>query len=197
MYRTKVETALNRLGWEQSLDVWFEKTKSSVQRFCFTSPLLVFAPPAPRESPPPCHLHTDGIRQRRDHSSCPLSRLLWWLNKASSTTWALGWTLPSATPCNRHLETNADYFMRSLQLKESAWARLHRRLTLRRSWKAWVWMTLGRCWTMTRRLSSCNSVARLLTCWAHLTSGRLPINCSVPQSMVTAFCTVWMETSIS
>lgn len=66
-------------------------------------------------------------------------------------------------------------------------------LTLRRSWKACVWMTWGRRWTMTRRLSSCSSVERLLTCWAHLTSGRLPINCSVPHSVVTALCTVWMD----
>lgn len=66
-------------------------------------------------------------------------------------------------------------------------------LTLQRSWKACVWMTWGRCWTMRWRLSSCSSVERLLTCWAHLTSGRLPMSCSLLHSVVTAFRTVWTD----
>lgn len=156
------------------------------QRVCFASPPRVCDLPAPAVRHPPRPLRTDRSQQRKDHSSCPRSHLPLWLNTASSAARVLEWTLPSVTQSES---------WHNLRWRRKCWP--HCRLTLRRSWKAWVRVTLGRCWTTTRRVSSCNSVTRLFTCCAHLTSGRLPISCSVPQSSVTEFCTVWMKTSIS
>lgn len=63
--------------------------------------------------------------------------------------------------------------------------------TLRRLWKAVVCIIRGRCATMVCKQCSCNSVAKDTTCFAHFTSGKEPISCSVPHSTDTEVCTVW------
>lgn len=63
--------------------------------------------------------------------------------------------------------------------------------TLRRLWKAVVCIIRGRCATMACKQCSCNSVAKDTTCFAHFTSGKEPISCSVPHSTDTEVCTVW------
>lgn len=41
------------------------------------------------------------------------------------------------------------------------------------------------------RHSFCSSLTRPSTCFAHFTSGRLPISCSLPHSTDTTLCTDW------
>lgn len=85
--------------------------------------------------------------------------------------------------------------------RDTKWQRRHTGLrgclcmcvcvTLRRVWKAVVCITRGRCATMVFKHCSCSSLARLRTCFAHLTSGRLPISCSLSHRTDTTLCTVW------
>lgn len=82
--------------------IWDHTTAILVRRcysiigICSYVPVPIFPHPPPAESLHLCLLHTDGLRQWKDHKSCPQSHLPGWLSTIFSAMQAHWWTLPSA-----------------------------------------------------------------------------------------------------